>query len=139
MAFQFAVEIDGLQAGWFTECSGLDMKTDVYEYKEGGLNGYTHKLPGRTSFSNLTLKRGMVDTSTLYDWYVRLISKADKSAELRRVSVVQMSLTHEEIHRWNLEKAFPVKWVGPSFHADQSAQSVESFELAFEQLALVRR
>ena len=51
VSHQFVVEIDGVEAARFTESSGLQMTTDVFEYKEGGLNGYTHRLPGRVSYS----------------------------------------------------------------------------------------
>jgi phage tail-like protein len=32
--------------------------------------------------------------------------------------------------RWTLDKAFPVKWVGPSFKSDEAAVAIESLELA---------
>ncbi|NJN83123.1 MAG: hypothetical protein HC802_13105 [Caldilineaceae bacterium] len=60
-AFKFYVFVDlglGLSlnaitefAGGFSNCDGLEMTRDYEEYREGGLNHYTHKLPGRPSLA----------------------------------------------------------------------------------------
>src|SRR5579875_2900487 len=66
---KFWVEIDGVAQAFFKECSGLQLQTEVFEYAEGGLNGYTHKIPGRTQVGNLTLRRGLVQDDQLWTWY----------------------------------------------------------------------
>ena len=55
---QFGIEIGGVVNAVFDEISGLGAKMEVFEVKEGGLNGYVHKLPGRVSHGNITLKCG---------------------------------------------------------------------------------
>lgn len=132
LGFQFAVEIDGIQAAQFLECSGFEVKTDVYEYKEGGMNGYTHRLPGRSTLGNITLKRGLSEGAQLYDWYQRVITKTDKSAELKNVSIIQYGLDHAELLRFNLTKAFPVKWSLNGYNSSTNEAMIETFELAFE-------
>lgn len=139
LVHHFAVEITGIVHATFDECSGLEAKMEVEEYKEGGLNGYTHKLPGRVSFSNVTLKWGTQHSSELWDWYTNVVSKTDKSAELRSVSIIQFDQTRQEVRRWNLQKAFPVKWVGPSYNAANSQIGVETLELAYNDLTFVKR
>ncbi len=42
----------------FQEVSGLSVSVDLETYKEGGENRFIHRLPGRTQFSDLVLKRG---------------------------------------------------------------------------------
>ena len=39
----------------FQSVSGLSVEYDTEEYKEGGENRFTHKLPVRTKFSDLVL------------------------------------------------------------------------------------
>ena len=34
--FSFLIEIDGLVVGGFSECSGLAVETEIFEYREGG-------------------------------------------------------------------------------------------------------
>ena len=135
---RFAVEIDGLVLGSFDECSGLQGSMDVYEYKEGGLNGYTHKLPGRLSWGNITLKWGTTDSTKLWEWFRAVNSDVNKARDYRNVSIIQFKESGAEARRWNLESAFPVKWAGPSLNAGQSAISIETLELACADVTLVK-
>lgn len=136
---RFAVEITGVTQAEFRECSGLQAQTEVFEYKEGGWNGYTHKLPGRTSFSNITLKWGSSPSMALWEWYTRVSTKRDKSGELKSVSIIQFDTEGVEKHRWNLSDAYPVKWTGPNFNAGEAAVGIETLELAFSELTAVKR
>jgi len=139
IAFRFFVEINGNVQGEFNECTGLEMKTEVMEYKEGGLNTYVHKLPGQTSFTNLTLKWGSAQSTTLWDWYLRLATKTAKKEEKKNVSVIQYAADGKELRRWNLINAYPVKWTGPSFNATQDSVGIESLELAFDEFQFVKK
>jgi phage tail-like protein len=134
--FHFAVEIGGAWAGSFDEVTGLDVKTEVVEIKEGGVNGHVHKMPGRISHSNVTLKWGSQHNSDLWDWYKNFTTKANKESELKDVSIVQFDQTHQQVRRWDLLRAFPVKWVGPSYKAGDSQLAIETLELAFSDLAM---
>jgi phage tail-like protein len=62
LAFCFRVTITdaGLNesTGLFKSVSGLEVETEVVDFKEGGVNDYTHKLAGGTKFKNIVLKRG---------------------------------------------------------------------------------
>ena len=48
----------------FSECSGIDATLEIMDYREGGVNDHVHKFATRTSYSNLTLKHGVI---YLYD------------------------------------------------------------------------
>src|SRR5262245_30272755 len=54
--------------GGFSECSGLEASMKVDEWNEGGNNGAVLKFPGRMSWGNLSLKRGIGVSSALWDW-----------------------------------------------------------------------
>jgi phage tail-like protein len=139
LGFSFAVEISGIQEARFTECSGFEAKLDVEEYKEGGLNDYVHKLPGRRSFSNLTLKRGVISSLDLWEWLHRVTTKSQKKDEKKNMSVVLYNAKAEEVLRWNLIAAYPIKWSAPSMQTDQSSVLVESLELAYQEFTIVKR
>jgi phage tail-like protein len=136
---QFGIEIAGVVNAIFDEVSGLGAKMDVFEVKEGGLNGYIHRLPGRVTHSNITLKWGSAYTTALYDWYASVVSKADKQSELKNISILQLDQRREEVRRWNLTNAFPVDWKGPAFNASTSAIAVESMEIAYSNLTMVKK
>jgi phage tail-like protein len=124
---RFFVEIDGVDQGGFTECTGLQAEVEVTDYQEGGNNGYSHKLVGRTKFTNVVLKRGVTDSSDLWDWF-QSVSRGE--IERKDVSVVLYNSVQEEVRRWNLREAFPAKWVGPAFNATTPAVAIETLELA---------
>ncbi len=124
---RFYVEINQQKEAVFTEVSGLQFEMDVLEYQEGGLNDVVHRLPGPTKVSNLTLKRGMTRSNEFFKWYAEV---ARGQITRRNVSVVMYDVKGEELTRWNLENAYPVKWIGPQFSAEGKAIAVETLELA---------
>ena len=137
LVHRFAVEVDGVMLAGFGEVSGLEAKTEVMEYSEGGLNTHTHKLPGRTSYGNITLKRGASMQDYFWDWYSGLVQASETKSRKRSVSIVHYNEKHEEVRRWNLTGAFPVKWSGPAFNTAQSQVAIESLELAYAEFEIV--
>ena len=133
VGFTFAIEITGIVEARFTECSGLEAHVDVFEYKEGGQNSYVHKLPGRRSFSNITLKRGFTTSRAIWDWIDGISTKTDKAGERKNISIILYSAAAAEIYRWNLIAAYPVKWTGPNFTTEQATIIFESLEIAFDE------
>jgi phage tail-like protein len=128
---RFYVQVGGLTQAVFTELSGLQIETEVFEYQEGGNNSYAHRLPGRSKVSNITLKRGITHNNELFKWCRDItVGKVDK----RNVSVLMFDTEGNEIARWDFLKAFPVKWSGPQFQAEGRNTAIESLELAHEGL-----
>ena len=131
--FKFYVQVGDITEAAFTDCSGLEMATDVFEYEEGGLNEFVHKFPGRTKISNVTLKRGVATSNELYEWYKQMEEKllGGKRFDFRQVTITLYSSAEQgQLMRWKLDKAFPVKWVGPAFKTDEAAVAIETLELA---------
>ncbi|MEX0782773.1 MAG: phage tail protein [Dehalococcoidia bacterium] len=135
----FALEMGGVQIALFGEITGLQAQSEVFEYKEGGVNTYSHKLPGRTTYTNVTLKWGSTGEQRLWDWYHQVITSTKFASLKKAVSVVQFDAEHREVRRWNLRDAFPVKWVGPNFNSSQSQVSIETLELAYAEFEMVAR
>jgi phage tail-like protein len=132
-AFQFIVEIDGISNARFQEIGGIDATTDVIEYREGGDILGPRKLPGQTKHSNLTLKRGYTSDSQLFTWYEDV--STGRTQKIRRnVSVVQLDMAGQEVMRWNLFNAFPVKYTAQAFNAKGNDLSIESLEVAYERI-----
>jgi phage tail-like protein len=129
--FNFAVEIEGLLVGGFTEVSGLESDIEVEEYREGGVNGFVHRLPGRTSYSNLVLTHGLTGISTLWDWYY-----GTTQGVIRRKNGTIMLLNPQQIPVmwWNFRNGLPVRWTGPTFNAASDEVGVEALELVHEGL-----
>ena len=57
----------------FQEVTGLNMELGVETLDEGGINSYSHRLPGRGKFENLVLKRGLLLDTELKHWIIEMI------------------------------------------------------------------
>ena len=125
-AFNFAIEIQGLVVGSFSEVSGLQAETETEDYQEGGRNDFVHKLPKVTKYPNLVLKRGITDSTELWQWHQGVIAG---QFERQNGSVILLDVTGSEKWRWNFARAYPVKWIGPDLKGDSNAVAIESLEL----------
>jgi phage tail-like protein len=132
-AFQFTIEIDGISQARFQEVGGLDATTDTVEYREGGDNLGTRKLPGQTKHSNLSLKRGYTDDTQLWTWYEDVMTGRTENIR-RHISIVQLDMAGQEKFRWNLFHAFPVKYTAASFNAKGNDLAIETLEIAYERI-----
>ena len=133
LGFNFAVEVRGLVVGGFSEVTGLQAESEVQEYREGGVNEYIHKRAGPIKYpSNLTLKRGITDAAALWPWYRDVMNG---KIERKNVSIILMDSAGEEKRRWNFQRAYPVKWVGPDLRGATAEVAAETVELAHDGLA----
>jgi phage tail-like protein len=46
--------------GGFTSVSGLNITTQAIQYREGGYNTTVHQIPGMTTFTPITMQRGVL-------------------------------------------------------------------------------
>ncbi len=129
--FTFLVEIDGITQAGFQECSGLDSTTDPIEYREGGDNTTVRKLPGKTTYSDITLKWGLTDSRELWDWRKTIVNGR---VERKNCSIIVLDTEGSEVVRWNFFDAWPSKWEGPSFDAKANDIAVESLTIVHEGL-----
>ena len=57
----------------FTSISGLSVTTDSIPYREGGYNTTVHQIPGQTTFSPISLQRGVVlGSNQNWEWMRKL-------------------------------------------------------------------
>ena len=129
--YQFRVEIDGIETFGFKEVLGLSNKTDVAEYQEGGQNKFAHKFAGQTTFSNLTLKKGIVLDQSLYEWREQVINGNIKDA-LRDITIVLISEkgSYEKELSWRFYDVWPCKWEASTFDSMTNNIGIETLELA---------
>jgi phage tail-like protein len=135
--FNFVVEIEGITQAGFSDCSGFGASTDPIEYREGGTNTTTHKLPGQTKYNNIVLKWGLTDSRDLYDWYSDVVKGQIRRAQ-GSIVVYDVDGTTEKT-RWNFFNAWPTKWDGPDFSAKGNDVAIETLELAHEGIERAKR
>jgi phage tail-like protein len=128
--FNFKVEIEGVTVGAFKNVEGLDSETEVVEYQDGD-DIILRKRPGRTKYSNVTLKRGYINTDELWKWRKLVIEgKVDRKSG----SVILCADDGSEIMRYNFYEAWPAKWKGFSLDGKGGDVTVEEVELAVEKV-----
>jgi phage tail-like protein len=113
----------------FQGVSGLSVEYDMDEYKEGGENRFTHKLPVRTRYADLVLKRGMLTDSTVIEWFLKAFR--DREFEPSDLSVILMNEQGEPLRTWKVVHAFPKKWLVSDFNSNESAVVIETLELSY--------
>ncbi len=135
--YNYKVEMGSIDVASFSEVSGFDASIDVIEYREGteAINS-PRKMPGLTKYGNVTLKWGMSDNMSFYEW-VSGISSGEKMSAEDRVEDITITLlddAHNEAASWTLVNAWPCKYTAPDFNATASEIAFESVELAFEEM-----
>lgn len=131
---KFLLEVDGVQIGIFNEVSGLSVNLQVEEYAEGGVNGFTHQLPGRMTWPHLVFKRGLTDSDALFQWMGKSAGDgfAANGNKLTRATGAITVIDDEgnRLRAWNVEGIFAVRWTGPTMSVENAAVMVEELEVA---------
>jgi phage tail-like protein len=115
--------------GGFSECGGLEMNLAIEDYKEGGNNGAVLKFPGRVSWGNISLKRGVTQTTSLWDWHYGFVVGKGKR---RDGVIVLMNELHVPNNIWFFRRGLPLKYSGPAMNAAQNQVAIEALEIAHE-------
>lgn len=113
----------------FQSVSGLSVEYDMEEFKEGGENRFTHKLPVRTKYADLVLKRGMLTDSEVTKWF--LAAFRDRDFKPSDISITLMNEQGEPLRSWNVVHAIPKKWLVSDLNANDNAIVIETLELMY--------
>jgi phage tail-like protein len=138
VAYSFHIEIDGISGGSFKECLGLESQTEIIEHRERGKNGeIIKKIPGALKWSNITLRRGVIETMDLYEWRQKVEEGNIKEAR-KNGSIVVLDTTLNEVARWNFENGWPCRYKGPDIIAGENKVALEEIEIVHEGLKRVK-
>ncbi len=120
----------------FQKVSGISAEVKTTTVVEGGQNLYTQQLPERVGYKNLVLTRGMVVGSL-----VNLEFNAAMSLFKFLPSNVLVTLFAENmtpLAAWLFVKAFPVKWATSDLDADKRDLVIDTLELAYSRMQILR-
>ena len=132
--FHFQVQWGGTRIG-FTEISGLDVETEVIEYRDGASPEYSKmKIPGMQKFGNVTMKRGVFASDNDYFNWWNTVSL--NTIERRDVTVSLLNEQHEPVVVWKIKNAWPAKIGSTDLKADGNEIAIESIELAHDGLSI---
>jgi phage tail-like protein len=131
-AGNFMIEIEGIQASSFSEVSGLEAAVGVVDYRNGNVPENTaQKLPGMDRYTNVTLKRGLTQDFSLWNWF----NSALTGSVVRAAVVITLrDQADNPVWVWKLQNAWPCRWSGPALVANSSEVAIESVEICHEGL-----
>lgn len=132
--FRYRVEIDGLDAGGFSEVTGFDASIDVMEYREGDMVQTPYKIPGLKKYGNITLKKGLTDSMVMYEW---LITGVDGPVDRKTITITSLDESEQPVASWQVINAWPIKYTAPDFNATSSEVAIETVEIAHEGMTRV--
>lgn len=113
----------------FQNVGGLNMELEVENIKEGGQNLFEHKIPGRSKFSDLTLKRGLLLDSEVIKWVKSALY--DREFMPASMNIHLLNNEHDPLLTWKIFKAWPRKWNVSDLNATENSIMVETLEIAY--------
>jgi phage tail-like protein len=132
--FHFEVNWGGTKIG-FTEVSGMEVETEVIEYRDGASKEYSKlKMPGMRKYSNITLKRGAFKSDNeFFDWFneVKL-----NTITRRDITISLLDEEHSPVVVWKVKNAWPTKVASTDLKADGNETAIETMELVYEGLVV---
>jgi phage tail-like protein len=133
--FSFAVDIDGVGTDLpFQEVSGLDVETQIIEYRRGDAKFSPIKMPGIQRSGSITLKKGVfVKDSALLAWADSVKRNTTKRS---RVTIRLLDENRTPVMTWVLTNARPTKFASADLNAAGNEVAVETLELAHEGLTI---
>ena len=132
-AFNFLVNIGATSPddplGGFSDVSGLMTEITVAEYRNGNdRENHVRKVPGVHKVGDVTLKRGIVNSSDLWDW---IEATRTTGIEAKRTVVITMrDEAARDVQSWTLSGVIPLKYTGPTLAAKGGG------DVAMEELVL---
>jgi phage tail-like protein len=138
--FNFLVDLGtgdtaSVDAG-FEEVILPEVWVDVIEYRTGNQKeNSVRKITGLEHCGNVTLKRGVIGSLNLYQWYNDVRNGGTNSLRTVRIQL-QNEDRSEIVQTWTLMRARVVKITSPTLNAKGTDVAIESVELACERLEL---
>ena len=133
-AFNFLVNLNGpigedQPLGGFSDVSGLGTEITIAEYRNGNERpNHVRKVPGIHKVSDVTLKRGIVNSRDLWDWITQ--TRNEGIAGKRTVVITLRDEAGNPVQKWTLGNVVPMKYTGPTLAAKGGG------DVAMEELVL---
>jgi phage tail-like protein len=132
--FHFQVEWGGTKIG-FQEVSGLDVETEMIEYREGASPEYSKiNMPGMVKYTDVVLKRGVFKgDNEFYEWMK--LNKLNK-AERRDITISLLDEEHAPVVVWKVLNAWPKKIQSTDLKGEANEVAIETLTLAHERIEI---
>lgn len=113
----------------FQELSGLEASVESAPLDSLGQGDSSRRFPGKTTYKNLVLKRGMPTFSTLRQEVQQSLASSKHIARNVLVSILDENAL--PLSSWLFTEAYPVHWSLSALNASSGQVIVETMELTF--------
>ncbi|MEZ4362925.1 MAG: phage tail protein [Kofleriaceae bacterium] len=120
----------------FQRVSGLAATIETTTVNEGGQNLYSHRLPRRVGYQNLVLERGFVVGSPLNVEFNAAMSLFRIAPSHVMVSVLDAAAI--PVAAWMFIRAYPVRWATADLSAGEDRVLIDTLELSYQHMLVMR-
>jgi phage tail-like protein len=140
-AFNFLVNLNGpvgedQPLGGFSDVSGLGAEITIAEYRNGNERpNHVRKVPGIHKVSDVTLKRGIVNSTDMWAWINQ--TRTESVRAKRTVVITLRDEAGTPVQKWILGNVVPMKYTGPTLAAKGGGDvAMEELVLASESIEM---
>lgn len=129
-AFNYVVEFDGGELlGGFSDISGIGTEITIAEYRNGNeKENHVRKVAGVHKVSDVTGKRGLINSKTLFDWIKE--ARTNGPAAQKTMKITLLDEAQKPVQSWILRGVIPMKYTGPTL-AGKGGGDVAMEEIVF--------
>jgi phage tail-like protein len=120
----------------FQKVSGLGATVSLKTHAEGGQNLYTHRFPETIGYQNLVLERSAPLISPLDIEFNISLSLFKFSAS--NVLVTLFDDSNAPTAGWMFLNTYPVRWATSDLDAGQNGVVIDTMELAYTRMQIMR-
>jgi len=141
--FYIELKLDGSEEpvdAYFMECKGFKISQEVIDICEvtprrwgAAKNGQVirTKIPGNVKTNNITLRRGMTKSTTLWKWF-EAVQEGNWAKQLRNGSLSIYDQAGIQQAIFQFKGAFPISYVTTDLNSNSNDLEIEEIEIAVE-------
>ena len=119
----------------FQSVTGLKAPINMETYKEGGSNMFEYQLPTSVRFGDITLKRGLLVGSAVFDWLLLAVNAFQFLPLDLTIDLLNSEGT--PLMSWLLMGVLPKSWSISELDAEKSTIAIEQIELAVREFIIL--
>jgi phage tail-like protein len=141
--FYIELSLDGSLApvdAYFMDCKGLKRTQEIIEVTEVSPQSWGKakaghivrtKVPGNVKTNNLTLRRGLTSSATIWKWF-ESVQAGNWATQRRSGSISIYDQAGEVQAKFSFDRAWPMSYVLTDLSAGSNDIEIEEMELAVE-------
>lgn len=133
--FNYKVTISGKKIfakSGFNKITGLKLKTDVIEYRDGNDSQLTpHKLSGLVKHDPVTFERGMSEDADIWSWVIQQI-KSNDDGHKATITIELLDKARNGVKKWELLECWVSDYETGDFDAMGNGVMIDRMVVQYE-------